>query len=351
VTPPARRLLSLALLLVCALTLPPSAEAETTVAVEQAPTAVNAFRSRVVWSSLDPASGKFSLKLLRDGRVRQLGARTRTAPFDVDLGPDAHGRVVAVYSRCRTDPLAGFSGTGSLAAYEQGRGCHIYRYRFDTGRERRLKIPGASGTSDYRPTIWGPTVVFARVFAHRRGVRGAYPYLYSVRLPSGAPRRLPGGTRGTYLARHEGGPGPVSLDLRGDQLAFAWLAVLDRCPFQTEDDYGAGLTELWVGRLGARPRLVDHGCQGTDGAVSRPGETVGAHDVGFDGGELWYVQRRVGGSRFRGYAPVGRSAESYPLSFAGLGFAVHRRAAYFTRFRGACCDAVDVVRDGQLLRR
>jgi hypothetical protein len=115
------------------------------------------------------------------------------------------------------------------------RRCHIYRYRFDTGRERRLKIPGGIGTSDYRPTIWGRTVVFARIFAHRHGVRGAYPYLYSVRLPSGAPKRLPGGTRGTYLARHEDGPGPVSLDLHGDRLAFAWLAVLDRCPFQTED--------------------------------------------------------------------------------------------------------------------
>jgi hypothetical protein len=351
VTPAARRILSLPVVLACALALASEAEAETTLAIEQAPTAVNAFRGRVVWSSLDPASGEFSLKLLRHGRVRKLGLRTRKAPFDVDLGPDAHGRVVAVYSRCRTEPSAGFSGTGSLALYERGRGCHIYRYRFDTGRERRLKISGRTGTSDYRPTIWGRTVVFARIFAHRRGVRGAYPYLYSVRLPSKTPRRLPGGTRGTYLARQEGGPGPVSLDLRGNQLAFAWLAILDRCPFQTEDDYGADLTELWLGRLGARPRLVDHGCQGTNGATYRPNGTVGAHDLGFDGGELWYVQERSSGSRFRGYAPASRSAVSFQLSFTGLGLAVHRRTAYFTRFRGQGIDAVDVVRDSQLLRR
>jgi hypothetical protein len=340
--------LALGLVLACALALPSGAQAETTLAVEQAPTAVNAFRGRVVWSSFDPASGEFSLKLLRHGLVRKLGVRTRKAPFDVDLGPDAHGRVVAVYSRCGREPEAGFSGTGSLAFYEQGRRCHIYRYRLDTGRERRLKIPAATGTSDYRPTVWGRTVVFARIFAHRRGIRGAYPYLYSVRLPGGTPRRLRGGTRGAYLARHEGGPGPVSLDLHGDQLAFAWLATLYGCPFQTEEDYGAGLTELWLGRLGARPRLVDHGCQGTDGATSRPDETVGAHDLGFDGGELWYVQHRTSGSWFRGYDPASRSAENFHApSFLGL--AVHRRTAYFTRFHGEDLDAVDVVRDTHLL--
>jgi hypothetical protein len=350
VTPAARRVLSLGLVLAGALALPSGAQAETTLAVEQAPTAVNAFMDRVVWSSFDPASGRYYLKVLRRGRVRKLGVRTRKAPFDVDLGPDAHGRVVAVYSRCRTEALPGFNSTGSLAHYERARGCHIYSYRFDTGRERRLKIPGEAGTSDYRPTVWGQTLVFARIFQHRRGIRGAYPYLYSVRLPGGTPRRLRGGTRGAYLDRSEGGPGPVSLDLRGDQLAFAWFAVLDRCPFQTEEDYPAGLAEVWLGRVGARPRLIDHGCQGDSGVPYRPNDTVGVHDLGFDGSELWYVQARANGNRFRGYAPGSGSAASFQLSFTGLGLAVHRRTAYFTRFHGTCCDAVDVVRDRHLLR-
>jgi hypothetical protein len=350
VTPAARRVLSLVIVLVGALAVPAAAEAETTLAVEQAPTAVNAFRGRVVWSSFDPASGRYYLKVLRRGRVRKLGIRARKAPFDVDLGPDAHGRVVAVYSRCRTEPPAGYSGTGSLAVYEWGRGCHIYSYRFDTGRERRLKIPVARGTTDYRPTIWGRTLVFVRIFTHRGGLRGAYPYLESVRLPAGTPRRLRGGTRGEYLARHEGGPGPVSLDLRGDQLAFGWLATLDQCPFEDQSDYPATLAELWLGRLGSRPKLIDHGCETYIGATDRPHSTISAHDVGFDAGELWYAQRRIDGSRFRGYTPATRAAESYPVSFIDLGLAVHRRTIYFTRFRCQDCDAVDVVRDRHFLR-
>jgi hypothetical protein len=347
-----RGAVSLGIVLGGLLALPSGTQAQTTIAAERAPTSVNAFRGRVVWSSFDPASGEYSLKVSRLGRVRKLGVRTRTVPFDVDLGPDAHGRAVAVYSRCRREePVAYITDNGVMAHYERARGCHIYRYRFDTGRERRLNVPGMGRTSDYRPTIWGRTLVFARIFPHRRGVRGAYPFLYSMRLPDGAPQRLRGGTRGWYLARSEGGPGPVSLDLRGDQLAFAWFALLGRCPFQTEEDYAAGLAEVWLGRLGARPRLVDRGCQGDSGTPYRPNDTIGAHDLGFDGGELWYVQQRASGSFFRGYVPSTRSAESYPLPFAGLGLAVYRRTAYLTRSHCAGCDAVDVVRDRHLLQQ
>src|SRR3954463_4060370 len=80
VTPGARYVPLIGLVLASAFALPSAAQAETTVAVEQAPTAVNSFRGRLVWSSFDPASGEFSLKLLRHGHVRKLGVRTRKAP-------------------------------------------------------------------------------------------------------------------------------------------------------------------------------------------------------------------------------------------------------------------------------
>jgi hypothetical protein len=64
-----------------------------------------------------------------DGRVRSLPVRSRGAPFDVDLGPDGHGSVVAAYSRCRREPDYVLpDGSLPQPTYSRGVACDIYRY-------------------------------------------------------------------------------------------------------------------------------------------------------------------------------------------------------------------------------
>src|SRR4051812_45899531 len=81
----------------------PAAAREHVIAREAAPTGVDAYAGRVVWSSYSAKRKTYALKASYHGRVRRLPVRPRRWPFDVDLGPDAHMRTVAVYSRCRND--------------------------------------------------------------------------------------------------------------------------------------------------------------------------------------------------------------------------------------------------------
>ena len=116
------------------------------------PTTVSAYHGTVAYSRLDPRAGKWSLVV--NGRTARISPRS--APFDVDLGPDASGRTVAVYSRCAKDPNPNF-GDGAMH-YPDGyaQGCRVYLYDPATDRER--PVANASG---FMPAIWRNTVVYA----------------------------------------------------------------------------------------------------------------------------------------------------------------------------------------------
>jgi hypothetical protein len=330
-----------------ALALPAAAPAARVLARERAPTAVDAFGHAVIWSSYGPL-GKYHLKVLRHGHVRRLHVRPRPVQFDVDLGPDANGRPVAVYSRCRREPD---DGGGFYAAYDLGRGCRLYRYSFDTGREQRLRIPRRPGASDFSPVIWRDTLVFVRVFTHRKGVRGDYPYLYEVRLPDGTPRRLAGGTRGVYEDEFRGGPGPVGLDLRGHELAFAWGDSQDSCAGEITRGFFADRVELWLGPVGRPPKLVDFGCEDGDGGLHPPKGPYDIRHVSFDHRKLWSVQKRASGTAFRAVDVATGAVANVPISFYTSGLAVRRGTAYYARVRCYDCDDTRVVRDRGILRR
>jgi hypothetical protein len=273
--------------------------------------------------------------------------RTRRAPFDVDLGPDAHGRTVAVYSRCRTEDTGGSPEFGGFGEPQLARGCDLYEYSFATARELRLRLPGTRATSEYMPAIWGHTIAFARIFERRKGRAGAVPWLYYARLPSGRARRTAHGTRGAYHAFlsddfWDGGNGPTGLDLHGDRIGFSWEAELDNCPGYPKD-FPVEQPEIWIGRLGQAAKRLAYDCWGE----SEPqGRIILFGSPSFDAGRFYYYERRFANSDWsdlRSYnVRTGhRARQRVPLEV----FSLARSAGitYYARYRDAPDDTESTV--------
>lgn len=220
---------------------PGSAQAATVLAAEWAPSKVSHFGGMTAWSRLDPRTGMYRL-VVHDGRREHVPLiKPRSVPFDVDLGPDRFGDVVATYSRCEREPQRG-EGAPPLPVWATGEGCDVFLYSLRRGSARaETKISGASTneSSEFLPSIWRGQVAFSRVYERREGRRGTLPYLY-VRALEGPARsdRQPGGSRG-----ESGLPGPTALDLYGRRLAFAWVYQRDGEPERSEirlDTVGGG---------------------------------------------------------------------------------------------------------------
>ncbi|HEV2769374.1 MAG TPA: hypothetical protein VGV40_04240 [Solirubrobacteraceae bacterium] len=182
-------------------------------------TKVAAYGDVVVWSERSP-EGAFRLVADRgpDGEPAPLPVGQRGAPFDVDVGPGPDGRPVAVYSRCAREPRP-LPATWPAVAPATGRGCDLFAYSFATRAERPVQGANLPDTSEFLPSIWRGRIAFARVFEQRPGLAGTAPQLYVRELdPGGRTRRQAGGPRG-----RSGLPGPTSLDLYKDRLAFGWV--------------------------------------------------------------------------------------------------------------------------------
>lgn len=246
----------------------PAASARVTVAEVQGDTTVEAYAGRIVWSALDRATGRYRLmQQTATGQVRTLRIPSRSIPFDVDLGPGPAGRVVAVYSRCATEPPD--HGTRPLRRMSEGRGCDLYLYDFRVTRERRLAVSQA-GVSETRPAIWRNQLVFTRISDRRRdGRQHLLSYDWSTKrlrsvgqppqgileLAIGGAGRIPGG-------------GVLSIDLRGNRLSYAWRYEAYRCGVYRRDDGvrvgSPTTTELWTATLDGSepPRLLERRCDG-----------------------------------------------------------------------------------------
>jgi hypothetical protein len=222
-----RRTLLLVLAAVVAAALPPGASAaDRVVATVDAPTRVSGYAGGLVWSRRNPATGAFELMYTDPAYpVAAVPVRSRSVPFDADIGPGPDGAPWIVYSRCLTEPPLSTPLSNS-AVYTQGRRCRLYRFDVTSGEERPLG-PAPKRASDVLPSIWAGRVAFARVQDGRR----AFPYLYEGRAGGRSPHRLPGGPR---RGCSPGGPGvprvcgdrrrsmPTALDLSGRRLALAW---------------------------------------------------------------------------------------------------------------------------------
>lgn len=223
------------------------------------------------WSAWDAGIGAYRLMFRLRG---QLGVPApvppRSVPFDVDLGPDARGRVTAVYSRCAREPTR-HNAAGQLMR-ATGRGCDIYRLPVAGGREQQLSGPSTSSASEFLPSLWRGRIAFARVFERRPGLRGRVPYLYVSPVSGGRSQRQPGGARGS-----DGLPGPTSVSLRASRLSFAW-------------DWRLGdrlRSELRLKTLGGPARLITR-----LGSRTRPATVLSPHVFGR---HVFAGARRIGG--------------------------------------------------------
>lgn len=240
-----------ACLAAAALVAPASAHAQDQpIATLDRPTPIASFAGRLVWSQLDRASGNWSLVTRFNGVTETVAVPPRRVAFDVDLGPGPDGGTVAVYSRCRRDPPAGSGFAPTL--YNRGVGCDIHLYDFAAAIERRLAGASSSTATEFFPTIWRGTMAFGRTYDDRR----TRPYIYT-RPVTGTARsvRQPGGARNACRRDRTGRRSctpatqsrPMSIELWGRRLAFAW----------TFAGLGEGLdTEIRLNTVGGDHRVV-----------------------------------------------------------------------------------------------
>jgi hypothetical protein len=178
-------------------------------------------------------------------------------PFDVDLGDDARGRPVAVYSRCRAIGRRRSGYPGSR------RGCDLYALDLAAGRERRLAALSTRDASERAPALDHGTVAFVRVPEADRRPGGAR--LMIGRLDAGRPARGAALLRETTIADDV-----LGLDLEGARLAVA----VYRAP---PDDPAHGSWAMLLGRRDGRGlRAVDAGGAGEEHAEVRASPTFAA---------------------------------------------------------------------------
>jgi hypothetical protein len=225
--------------LVSLLVAAPPALADQTIATVTRPTFISAFEGHLVWSSYRPGRGYILVSNWNgepnpSGQVFEWPVEPRPVPFDVDANPTSSS--VFVYSRCRREPTRrpGFAGNvlTQLPEWQTGRGCDLYRFDpLGGGGEKRIAGASSRHASEFLPTVWKNRIVFARVYEERKGLAGKRTYFYERPLAGkGRSRRLPVGARSTgrfcsgkpVRCRRVLEPGPTSLDLRGNRLAFGW---------------------------------------------------------------------------------------------------------------------------------
>jgi len=271
-----------------------------------------AYRDVVAWS--ERAEDGYHLTALVDGRTARLPVAPRSVPFDVDLGPSAEGRSVAVYSRCEAEATA--EGPGLTQPHTSGRGCDLYRFDFDTARESKVAGASTREASEVLPSIWRDQIAFARVYEQRPGARGRVPYLYVRPLEGPRSERQPGGARGA-----DGLPGPTSVDLYGRRLSFAWT-------YATGDQ--AGVTELRLDTLGGGHRVLSSARYPGPGGEETSASFLSPQGVA---GRILYAYQRVrlGGEAVAVPEPGGGHTDA-------VRFAADPAAALALRYRIATGD-------------
>ena len=234
-------------------------------------TPISGFGGWLAWSRYDAKRRVYRLVALHEGGVRTLAIRSRSVPFDVDLGPDARGHTVAVYSRCREEPVTG-PPVGPFPFYRTGRGCRLYEYRFPSARERQLSVAVPGGRSLFMPAIWRERLVFAASADNGSYAWPPIPRIF-VRTAGHRPRAIRAGNRGRSSG-NSNGVGPSRLDIRGQTVVYAWgyLPTSDACGASEIKASPLTNDELVVQQLGGSRKVVAHGGCPEDGDVSLVGQ-------------------------------------------------------------------------------
>jgi hypothetical protein len=246
---------------------------------------LSAFGQGLVWSR-EAADGRARLVLRSFGQPADVNAPSFAGGLpDPDLGQDAGGSTVVVYTRC--------GGTS-------GRNCDVYQ--FDFARQRESKVSGASTSScsEFAPSIWEGTIAFGRSGSKR--CRGLY-----VKAGRGSALRLDRRI-------------PADTDIRSGRVAY-----------QYAPDAGHTYIRIFTIRRG-RSNLVVAGVRGR-------GELTRVTTPTFSGSHLYWLhedERReeyvVGRSRGHADSTIQFSNRTLPGQVDSI--ALDGRTLYYTNGRG-----------------
>lgn len=243
------------------------------VALAEDVSGIRAWNGIAVLSVSETAGGPHRLAVVRDSHTLEfLPVPARTVPFDADIGPDAQGAPVIVYSRCRHEPDT--RGRGR-------RDCDLYRYDLARETERRISSTDSDAASEFNPSIWRDNVAWVRTGDEGAGDR---PVVYARSLGSGAARsrRIPG----LPVCRRSDVAGSACGATRGSvdevELYGRWVAV--NVTYTYPDISGiCGQREVRLTTIDGGPvRQVANTLCGLSGQTH-----VG---VSFDRGRLWWAR-------------------------------------------------------------
>jgi hypothetical protein len=194
---------------------------------------VSADGQALAWSEYDRGVSAWRLTVLSNGVAQVLPIAPSPTPFDVDLGDDGHGGLVATYSRC-----------AKPSAPRLPPRCRLYVYDLSTSAERPIAVANAAGASQFLPSMAAGRVAFVRVNVSRRVGRGNPQRLYVQDLARGKPKLMPGGLHNNL---HPGTP--TALDLSSRSLAFTWAGT-------ETTQYPNGTSELRLDDLSGGQTLI-----------------------------------------------------------------------------------------------
>lgn len=224
------------------------------------------------------APNRYRLMVRHRGKVRVASISPRRVPFDVSIGRDARRRVVAVYSRCRSEQDGPAVLPGELPAYPSFSRCTLRALDLRPGRqERRVQLGGGSGiTSRYMPSISGRRIAYAAI---RRVAGSERQDVFLQTIGSRAtPRRLPGGT--TAARTPENGPLAIAYD--GRRVVYSWRTL--EAPCSSDEDLLGETFELWVDDR----RTTTHRLARRAGCPTDPGMAL--FSPAFDNGALLFLE-------------------------------------------------------------
>lgn len=221
-------------------------------------TEVDTFGSTAAWSRYEPGVG-YRLTVRYGGATQTLKTKSRSVPFDADVGTDRHGHVVITYSRCKHE---------EEAQNRTSTGCSAFVYFLRSKKEVRLRLGSRPGRSTVLPAMWQGALAYATYKDPSRREE-AVSHDVRVREAAGRVRSVRGGpSRGSNVADADGKV--TSMDLRGRTVAFSWSYSNDCGPVDDDDLFLPFTSEVRTASVDTSDKALVRAICSTDGAVGVP---------------------------------------------------------------------------------